>query len=78
MIIYMSYMFCCTVVRVPLGELFAQAPVDQYPGIAVEAVTDSSRYFVVRIQDETGEIRVLSDLSNNPKIESFLSYCELI
>ncbi|XP_076124220.1 adaptin ear-binding coat-associated protein 2 isoform X1 [Alosa pseudoharengus] len=33
------------------GELFAQAPVEQYPGIAVEAVTDSSRYFVVRIED---------------------------
>ncbi|KAG7261919.1 hypothetical protein CRUP_026448 [Coryphaenoides rupestris] len=36
------------------GELFAQAPVDQYPGCAVEAVTDSSRYFVVRIQDDNG------------------------
>lgn len=36
------------------GELFAQAPVDQYPGIAVEAVTDSSRYFVVRIEDGNG------------------------
>ncbi|XP_069543943.1 adaptin ear-binding coat-associated protein 2 [Brachyistius frenatus] len=33
------------------GELFAQAPVDQYPGCVVEAVTDSSRYFVVRIED---------------------------
>ncbi|XP_030043130.1 adaptin ear-binding coat-associated protein 1 isoform X1 [Microcaecilia unicolor] len=36
------------------GELFAQAPVDQYPGITVEAVTDSSRYFVIRIQDGNG------------------------
>ncbi|XP_046881036.1 adaptin ear-binding coat-associated protein 2 [Hypomesus transpacificus] len=36
------------------GELFAQATVDTYPGVAVEAVTDSSRYFVVRIQDDTG------------------------
>uniref|UniRef100_A0A8V1A4F9 Adaptin ear-binding coat-associated protein 1 n=1 Tax=Gallus gallus TaxID=9031 RepID=A0A8V1A4F9_CHICK len=36
------------------GELFAQAPIDQYPGIAVETVTDSSRYFVIRIQDGTG------------------------
>lgn len=39
------------------GELFAQAPIDQYPGIAVETVTDSSRYFVIRIQDGTGELR---------------------
>lgn len=37
------------------GELFAQAPVEQYPGIAVETVTDSSRYFVIRIQDGTGK-----------------------
>uniref|UniRef100_A0A8B9B9M1 NECAP endocytosis associated 2 n=1 Tax=Anser brachyrhynchus TaxID=132585 RepID=A0A8B9B9M1_9AVES len=33
------------------GELFAQAPVEQFPGIAVESVTDSSRYFVIRIED---------------------------
>lgn len=36
------------------GELFAQAPIDEYPGIAVETVSDSSRYFVLRIQDESG------------------------
>ncbi|NXO95601.1 NECP2 protein, partial [Certhia brachydactyla] len=36
------------------GELFAQAPVEQFPGIAVEAVTDSSRYFVIRIEDGNG------------------------
>ncbi|XP_068171528.1 adaptin ear-binding coat-associated protein 2 [Antennarius striatus] len=36
------------------GELFAQAPVEQYPGSAVEGVTDSSRYFVVRIDDGNG------------------------
>ncbi|XP_048879322.1 adaptin ear-binding coat-associated protein 2 [Brienomyrus brachyistius] len=36
------------------GELFAQAPVEQYPGTVVEAVTDSSRYFVVRIEDGNG------------------------
>lgn len=37
------------------GELFAQAPVKEYPGVAVETVSDSSRYFVLRIQDESGE-----------------------
>ncbi|XP_067826643.1 adaptin ear-binding coat-associated protein 2-like [Heptranchias perlo] len=36
------------------GELFAQAPVDQFPGIAVESVVDSSRYFVIRIEDGNG------------------------
>lgn len=45
------------------GELFAQAPVEQYPGIAVETVTDSSRYFVIRIQDGTGkESGILNDM----------------
>ncbi|XP_021372552.1 adaptin ear-binding coat-associated protein 1-like isoform X2 [Mizuhopecten yessoensis] len=36
------------------GDLFAQCPVEQYPGIAVESVTDSSRYFVLRIKDDGG------------------------
>ncbi|XP_033015209.1 adaptin ear-binding coat-associated protein 2 isoform X2 [Lacerta agilis] len=36
------------------GELFAQAPVDQFPSITVESVTDSSRYFVIRIEDGNG------------------------
>uniref|UniRef100_A0A671LZ22 Adaptin ear-binding coat-associated protein 2-like n=1 Tax=Sinocyclocheilus anshuiensis TaxID=1608454 RepID=A0A671LZ22_9TELE len=44
----------CTLMCVCSGELFAQAPVDQYPGIVVEAVTDSSRYFVIRIEDGNG------------------------
>uniref|UniRef100_A0ABK0LRB2 Adaptin ear-binding coat-associated protein 1 n=1 Tax=Rattus norvegicus TaxID=10116 RepID=A0ABK0LRB2_RAT len=43
------------------GELFAQAPVEQYPGIAVETVADSSRYFVIRIQDGTD---ILLDLDS--------------
>ncbi|XP_063965384.1 adaptin ear-binding coat-associated protein 1-like [Lytechinus pictus] len=36
------------------GELFAQAPIDTYPGPEVETVLDSSRYFVIRIQDDSG------------------------
>lgn len=36
------------------GELFAQCPVESYPSIAVESVTDSSRYFVLRIRDDNG------------------------
>lgn len=36
------------------GELFAKSPIDKYPGIALESVTDSSRYFVLRIQDDNG------------------------
>ncbi|XP_055712421.1 NECAP-like protein CG9132 isoform X1 [Phlebotomus papatasi] len=34
------------------GALFANCPIETYPGVAVEAVTDSSRYFVIRIQDD--------------------------
>ncbi|KAK5862150.1 hypothetical protein PBY51_017576 [Eleginops maclovinus] len=36
------------------GELFAQAPVEEFPGLTVETVSDSSRYFVLRIQDDSG------------------------
>ncbi|XP_060554162.1 adaptin ear-binding coat-associated protein 2-like isoform X2 [Ruditapes philippinarum] len=36
------------------GELFARCPVETYPGIAVESVMDSSRYFVLRIMDDNG------------------------
>jgi len=36
------------------GELFAACPVDAYPGPSVEAVTDSSRYFVLKIVADNG------------------------
>jgi len=36
------------------GRLFASAPVLEFPGIAVESVIDSSRYFVLRISDGAG------------------------
>lgn len=36
------------------GELFAKCPIDKYPGIAVESVMDSSRYFVIRLQNDSG------------------------
>ena len=38
-----------------LGELFAVCPVDSYPGLALEQVLDSSRYFVLRIEDGAGK-----------------------
>ena len=38
------------------GELFAQCPVDSFPGGAVEAVVDSSRFFVLRLEDSNGII----------------------
>ncbi|KAA3671489.1 adaptin ear-binding coat-associated protein 1/2 [Paragonimus westermani] len=36
------------------GELFAKCPVDAFPGIAVEPVLDSSRYFVIRLMADDG------------------------
>ncbi|CAH1119142.1 unnamed protein product [Phaedon cochleariae] len=36
------------------GELFAKCPIDSYPGVAIESVSDSSRYFVLRIMDDNG------------------------
>lgn len=37
------------------GQLFAQCPIDAYPGVAVEAVSDSSRYFVLKIVSDAGK-----------------------
>lgn len=37
------------------GELFAKCPIEKYPGVAIEPVSDSSRYFVLRIQDDNGK-----------------------
>lgn len=36
------------------GELFAQAPITEYPGPSVESVSDSSRYFVIKIENDGG------------------------
>jgi hypothetical protein len=36
------------------GQLFAECPIDKYPGLAIEAVSDSSRYFVIKIVDDNG------------------------
>lgn len=41
------------------GQLFASAPVETFPGIAVEPVTDSSRYFVLRVADGSGRTAFL-------------------
>ncbi|VBB26114.1 unnamed protein product [Acanthocheilonema viteae] len=37
------------------GQLFAKCPVDEYPGISIEPVLDSSRYFVVRLKNDNGQ-----------------------
>ncbi|GAU97695.1 hypothetical protein RvY_08946 [Ramazzottius varieornatus] len=52
------------------GELFGECPVDSYPGSAVESVTDSSRYFVLRIQDPSGRSAFLG-LGYGDRSDSF-------
>ena len=36
------------------GELFAMCPVESHPGVAVEPVSDSSRYFVLKLEESSG------------------------
>ncbi|XP_011497477.1 PREDICTED: NECAP-like protein CG9132 [Ceratosolen solmsi marchali] len=38
------------------GQLYAKCPIETYPGIAVEPVVDSSRYFVLRIKSDNGDV----------------------
>ena len=33
------------------GKLYAECPIEAHPSPAVESVTDSSRYFVIRVSD---------------------------
>jgi hypothetical protein len=37
------------------GAHFATCPIENYPSIAVENVEDSTRYFVIRVQNENGQ-----------------------
>ncbi|VDN06594.1 unnamed protein product [Thelazia callipaeda] len=37
------------------GQLFAKCPIDRYPGVSIEPVLDSSRYFVVRLKNDNGQ-----------------------
>ncbi len=37
----------------PSGKLYAECSVEAYPGPSVQSVSDSSRYFVIRVSDGT-------------------------
>lgn len=37
------------------GRPFGKCPIDKYPGPVVEAVSDSSRYFVLKMVNEIGQ-----------------------
>uniref|UniRef100_A0A2I2YNI8 NECAP PHear domain-containing protein n=1 Tax=Gorilla gorilla gorilla TaxID=9595 RepID=A0A2I2YNI8_GORGO len=53
------------------GELFTQTPVEQYPGIAVETVTDSSCYFSIWIQDGPGQSAVIDTAGFTDRGDAF-------
>lgn len=53
------------------GELFAKCPIDAYPGIAIEPVTDSSRYFVLRVQDDNGKCSIFFCLGYITELTTF-------
>ena len=51
---------------------------EQFPGIAVESVTDSSRYFVIRIEDGNGTSRYTGDVLGEPPQKAFSALAALI
>ncbi|XP_050310947.1 NECAP-like protein CG9132 [Anthonomus grandis grandis] len=53
------------------GELFAKCPIETYPGTAIEPVTDSSRYFVLRIQDDSNGRSAYIGLGFGDRSDSF-------
>ena len=52
------------------GAHFATCPVESYPSIAVENVEDSTRYFVVRVQNDNGQQAFLG-IGFNDRSDSF-------
>ncbi|KAK6028635.1 ubiquitin--protein ligase [Ostertagia ostertagi] len=37
------------------GALYAKCPIDAFPGVCIEPVTDSSRYFVILLKNDAGQ-----------------------
>ncbi|KHJ91134.1 hypothetical protein OESDEN_09008, partial [Oesophagostomum dentatum] len=37
------------------GALYAKCPIDAFPGVCIEPVVDSSRYFVIRLKNDAGQ-----------------------
>ena len=53
------------------GALYASCPVEAYPGIAIESVSDSSRYFVIRVQDDTAGRSAFIGIGFGDRSDSF-------
>jgi hypothetical protein len=52
------------------GAHFATCPIESYPSIALEYVEDSTRYFVIRVQNENGQQAFLG-IGFNDRSDSF-------
>jgi hypothetical protein len=52
------------------GAHFATCPVESYPSMAVENVEDSTRYFVIRVQNDNGQQAFLG-MGFNDRSDSF-------
>ena len=52
------------------GAHFATCPIESYPSIAVENVEDSTRYFVIRVQNDNGQQAFLG-IGFNDRSDSF-------
>lgn len=52
------------------GGHFATCPIESYPSIAVENVEDSTRYFVIRVQNDNGQQAFLG-IGFNDRSDSF-------
>ena len=52
------------------GAHFATCPIDSYPSMAVENVEDSTRYFVIRVQNDNGQQAFLG-MGFNDRSDSF-------
>ena len=48
--------------------------VDAHPGLAVEPVSDSSRYFVLRLSDPSGNSSLSASLQTYPSVDANASY----
>lgn len=53
------------------GALYANCPVEAYPGIAIESVSDSSRYFVIRVQDDNAGRSAFIGIGFGDRSDSF-------
>lgn len=53
------------------GQFFGQCPIDKYPSTAIESVSDSSRYFVLKLVNEQTKRTAFLGIGFTDRSESF-------